>query len=154
MSRSTFTRVAEWNKRCNKSPAVLGSDQYWTDLENQLKRIQEELDEAFEAVAIKNMPELLDAGCDLDVTVSGLNFLSGFRYDTAIDRVLTNNDEKYTTDADVAMETSEMYSSRGMPCEVQSVVDDGEVYHSVHRIKDNKIMKFRGHPTVELEDLV
>lgn len=154
MSKSTFTRVAEWNKRCNKEPLEKGTDAYWDALDNQVARIQEELDEAREAIAIRSNIELLDAGCDLNVVVSGLNFLAGGSYDEAIDRVLSNNELKYTTDADEALQTAEMYSNRKMECEVQSVVDEGEVYHSVHRVSDNKIMKLKGHPTVTLSDLI
>lgn len=40
--------------------------------------------------------EVLDGGCDMDVTVAGLNFLSGHNYGPAIQSVLANNDAKYT----------------------------------------------------------
>jgi len=153
MSKSTFERVAEWNYRCNKEPLLVGTEEYWDALELQLLRIQEELKETMKAVHDRDLVELLDGGCDLDVTVSGLNYLSGLEYQKAINRVLSNNDVKYTTEIAYAIEASNKYTADGEDCEVQSVQDNGEIYFSVHRTSDNKIMKLLNHPKVSLVDL-
>lgn len=121
--------------------------------------------------------EILDAGCDLDVVVAGLNFLSGHDYDGAIEVVLGNNDLKYTynrTDAEKALLKAgpsthsiievpvevedEDVSARDLELSGYDVWFDGKVTHviaySVHRDSDDKICKLLNHPTVDLSPFV
>ena len=153
--KSTFERVAHWNTIADKTPAEIGTDAYWAGLENQVKRIQEELDETLKAIHERNLVEVLDGGCDLDVTVAGLNFLHGLPYEEAIDRVLSNNDVKVTQDFAVAFDAQQHYEGLKHPieCTISQVDEGGNRYFSVHRLKDDKIMKFLNHPQVDLTDL-
>jgi hypothetical protein len=114
--------------------------------------------------------EILDAGCDLDVVVAGLNFLSGHAYSLAIEEVLANNDAKYTGVVDFAIDSLESYGDGhrivSTHIEVESSQRDDlleggfttyikngllfAIFHTVHRDKDDKIMKLLGHPKVDL----
>lgn len=154
--KSTFERVAYWNTIADKTPSEVNSESYWAALENQVGRIQEELDETLKAIRERNPVEVLDGGCDLDVTVAGLNFLHGLPYEEAIDRVLSNNDVKVTTDFEVAYDTQKHYETLHHPieCTISQVDEGGNRYFSVHRLKDDKIMKLLNHPRVDLTDLV
>jgi hypothetical protein len=118
----------------------------------------------------KQHQEILDAGCDLDVVVAGLNFLSGHAYSLAIEEVLANNDAKYTGVADFAIDSLESYGDGhrivSTHIEVESSQRDDlleggfttyvkngllfAIFHTVHRDKDDKIMKLLGHPKVDL----
>lgn len=115
--------------------------------------------------------EILDAGCDLDVVVSGANFLAGHDYDGAIDAVLSNNDVKYTGDIKFAQKSLEALGAdtheikrvkidvsdedQDELAEANYVTfrSDGKLMafvYSVHRIKDDKICKLLDHPKVDL----
>ena len=209
---NTFERVSTWNTLCGKDAEVIGTPEYFASLVNQGKRIQEELDEYFlavdacqrlantdngqtiqikgESVTVDDdlrehwMVEILDAGCDLDVTVAGANYLAGHQYGDAIGRVLSNNDEKYTYDrtkAEAALLKlgSSTHRIVEVPvridiheCDDPEVVKDKEkmaelgydtvelygaicVYvYSVHRNEDDKICKLLNHPKVDMSDLI
>ena len=114
--------------------------------------------------------EILDAGCDLDVVVAGVNFLSGHAYSLAIEEVLDNNDVKYTGSLDFAFDSLERYGEGhrivSTHVEVESsqrdeLNEDGfstfvrngklfATFHTVHRDNDDKICKLINHPKVDL----
>jgi hypothetical protein len=114
--------------------------------------------------------EILDAGCDLDVVVAGLNFLAGHAYSLAIEEVLANNDAKYTGTVDFAIDSLESYGAGHRVVSTHIEVDSSQrdelmesgfmtyvrngllftVFHTVHRDADDKIMKLLGHPKVDL----
>jgi hypothetical protein len=114
--------------------------------------------------------EILDAGCDLDVVVAGLNFLSGHAYSLAIEEVLANNDAKYTGVVDFAIDSLESYGKGHRIVSTHIEADSSQrdelleggfttyvkngllfaIFHTVHRDADDKIMKLLGHPKVDL----
>jgi len=158
---STIEAVSQWNQFCGKSSLINeDSDTYWAGLKNQAERVKEELDELFAAIAARDSLEVLDAGADLDVVVSGLNFLAGHDYAGAIEAVLDNNDLKYTTDKNIAEYViSKLYSAdtHEVVKVVAEVKYDGHdqlmqiPIYSVHRLSDDKICKLVDHPTVDLK---
>jgi hypothetical protein len=150
---STFENVKSFNERWGKTPPSIGSDEYWLALENQLERIKEELEETILAVKERNMSEVLDGGCDMDVVVSGFNYLAGHDYEGAIQAVCDENHTKYTTDYDFAEETLEtLYDVDNY--DITIVEEGANVYYSVHRISDNKVCKLIGHPKVDLSSFI
>ena len=107
--------------------------------------------------------EILDAGCDLDVVVSGCNFLSGHDYEGAINEVLGNNDVKYTLNyevveasikADYSEETHEVVSSQFTGVDEDSGIEIPLIAFSIHRKADDKICKLSNHPKVDLSPFV
>lgn len=171
---NTFERVAMWNIICDKQAPEHGTEAYYKALANQAERIAEELKELVEAINNRDDKEILDAGCDLDVVVAGLNFLHGHDYEGAIDAVLSNNDEKYTYDRRVAEAALLKLGTRTHNIhEYQIKIDEnlsqeerdelditllGDVeyasIYTVHRISDDKICKFLEHPEVNLEEFI
>lgn len=100
--------------------------------------------------------EILDAGADLDVVVSGFNYVAGHDYEGAIGAVMDENHTKYTLNVSFA-EESMVDLKRKNPehdFEVQSFIEDDVTYYSVHRCSDNKICKLLWHPKVDLSPFV
>ena len=143
-----YQRVADWNKNCCKTPKVFNSDEYWTSLEYQLSRVEEELHETRLAIENRDLNEVLDGGIDMDVTVAGFNYLAGFNYPEESEKVLRNNDLKYTKFEYHIYDTLEVN---------EWSLDDYEIkvsperLLSIHRKSDDKIMKLLNHPKVKLD---
>lgn len=153
MTASTFDRVKEFNIKAGKKLSPIGSVEYWTAIENQYQRIIEELQETYRAIKERDLVKMLDGGCDLDVTVSGYNYLTGASYKDAIKAVLDNNDLKTTTDKDLIAKTlEELYNNDEY--HVHNEEQEGVVYYTILRNSDNKIMKLLDHPEVGLTGLV
>jgi hypothetical protein len=110
---STFERVAQWNNKAGKPAPTKGDDSRNVILNNQLDRIQEELDEArawvnrggvanpelahklATATDEEREREMLDASVDMQVTLDGFAYLLNVSdYSGAINAVLNNNDLK------------------------------------------------------------
>ena len=153
---STYDSVAAWNATCGKAPPPIGTQKYYEALANQIKRIQEELDEFVEGVNNRDIGNMLKEGADLDVVVSGLNYLLGADYTSIISSVLSNNNLKTTTDYATAYDAMEFYSDKGTKCFIYSYEDPtGEItVYSVKREGDDKVMKLLGHPSIDLSALV
>lgn len=152
MTETTYEKVSKWNQRCGKIPAKAGTEDYWTSLSNQADRIEEELVELRLAIAAKDAVETFDALLDLDVVVAGGLFLFNGDYVGGITAVLDNNDLKYTrvkAGADYAATCL-----NELEVTVKSVETSDGYFYSVHRNSDDKIMKFPGHPPVDLSPFV
>lgn len=170
---STFERVAQWNTVCGKFPPEHDSPDRKEILLNQLKRVKEELDETIKAVEEGDELGMLDGGCDLDVVVSGYNFLLDRDYSGAIDAVLSNNDLKiYEYDqlaeaSQRALELSEGGDLHTVHITMRDDVDleegtslgdltledlkDLGAKFSIHREHDDKVCKPANFPEVDLE---
>lgn len=78
---SVFERVSDWNiKGCKDAPDI-GQDDFFDIVHKQIERIIEENNELSKALEEKNHLEILDAICDISVTVNGLFFLTGYKPD-------------------------------------------------------------------------
>lgn len=151
VTESTFKRVKDWNDACGKEPLEKGSEAYWKALEDQLGRIMEELQETIDkGLKQRNFEELLDGGCDLDVTVAGFNGMLNMAYQGAINSVLDNNDEKIHTVHSEALKTLAYYEQGGEHCYIHS----GNKGYVVKRVSDDKIMKPYNHPRVDLTPFI
>lgn len=150
--QSTYERVSEWNLRCNNKPSETGTEKYWTALKNQAERVQEELNELNKAIKSKDTLDLFDAILDLDIVVSGAAYLSNGDYVGGVESVLSNNDRKYTTSRRAIEVVEAHYLGCGEEVSIHEArdSDNRDIYYSVHRVVDNKIMKFPGHPPVDL----
>lgn len=153
---STYEEVALWNKRCGKSPEPVGTIAYWKAIKDQRDRITEELRELNEAIEAKDIQEVVDAGCDLDVVVSGLNYLSGADYSGALGAILENNDLKYTRVKSNAELQALVYDEAGLDVYVNEAdyCNGWDKAYCIRRVSDGKVMKFAGHPKVDLAPFV
>jgi len=170
---STYKRVKEWNEAAGKYP----SDdplEFKDVLLNQLARIQEELDEAVKAVKENNHIEMLDAACDLDVTVNGYAYLLDVKdYQGAINAVLDNNDSKLYTADDIthafvradslSATTGELHTvvctineNSGVNMEDMKLEEliEAEAIVSIHRDRDDKVCKPDGFVGVDLGEFL
>lgn len=148
-----MNRVAIWNTRCSNTPATRGTKEWKIAMINQLKRLQEELDETVKAVEEEDELEVLDGLVDLQVVLDGSVFLSGLAAGKAFDAVMDNNDLKYTQNYDEAFDAVQHYGADKF--NIQEYVDADDVsYFSVHRNSDNKICKLLDHPKVDLAEFL
>jgi len=152
---TTFNNVKLFNEIWGKTPPVIGSDEYWAALDNQAKRIQEELDETVRAIANRDMNEVLDGGCDLDVVVSGFNFLHGHEYQGAINAVCGENHTKYTIDYGFAEASfNELYNGNTESHCIVCTHVGGIPRYSIHRNSDDKVCKLLNHPKIDLNEFI
>ena len=149
---NTFDMNSLWNELGGKPAPEFGTTTYWQALKDQAERIREELDELDLAIKERDSEEVLDAGCDLAVTVDGLNMLHGHDYQSAISAVIENNFDKYTNDPDVAFDRAiELTEDTGWNHHSHVETWGDHVVHSVHRAHDDKICKLQNHPKVDLK---
>ena len=123
-------------------------------LKDQLDRIKEELDEAYEALENHDESETLKESVDILVTSMGLVQileLIGTDVMRACSDVSHNNLTKYTEVEEEALATVEYYKGKGEDCSVFVVGsdDEGSVY-GVHRNSDGKLMKPKDHPRLDM----
>lgn len=149
-----YERIALWNQKAGKSPLSPDDEAYWILLENQTQRIEEELYELRKALRKRKLAKILDAGCDLEVVVAGLNYISGLEYESAIERVLENNELKVVTDRQLVEDSIEPYRQKGIETKIVEVTLEGKSYYSLHRVEDDKILKLNNHIKVDLSDIV
>lgn len=148
-----MNRVSIWNTRCSNKPATRKTKEWKIAMLNQLKRLQEELNETVDAVEEGDELEVLDGLVDLQVVLDGAVFLSGLKAEEAFDAVMDNNDLKYTQSYDEAFDAVQHYGSDKF--NIQEYVDEeGVSYYSVHRNSDNKICKLLEHPKVDLSEFL
>jgi len=176
---NTFERVSIWNALSGKNPPENSENTEVSDyrrdvLLNQIARIDEELQEAYDAVIAGDDLEALDAGCDLDVTVAGFAYLLGVKdYQGAINAVLDNNDKKlYLADeiVEASLYKAELEKATGDEYFVHCTIDDNDLdlvddlsvddltnlnaIYTIHRKSDDKIIKKADHPKVKLEEFL
>ena len=179
-----FDRVSSWNRFCAKFPQEFGTEEYYKSLENQLKRVSEELLELQEAVKKRDHENILKEYVDLNIVTFGFGFLCQHDVNGALYHVLDNNDAKFTSSIKKANNSvaglgtlmHEIHVSH-MPVIIekesnlsnQDLIDknpdnrfatseDGEnlfiEIYSVHRKSDDKICKLSDHPSVDLSEFV
>lgn len=148
-------RVHQWNAKAGLTPAERFSPEYWKALSNQAERLQEELDELKRAIRLRDTVEVLDGQVDIDFVLQGFTYLSQFDHDKSLERVSDNNDLKLTKSFHQGMIWLEEHGEAN-PTEhfiLLATEFDGEVFYSVHRESDNKVIKPLDHPAVNLYDL-
>lgn len=148
---NTYEQVAQWNEKAGKKvTSNIGTTAYWKSLADQFNRISEELTELYEAIETKDIKKLVDSGGDLDVTVAGLNYLSGADYPSAINSILSNNDLKINKDKKIVEQWQFYWEANGVECSIVESEVNGETYYSLHRDSDDKILKYAKFPEVDL----
>lgn len=151
-----YDNIALFNRRAGKvCVGDINNVAFWKDVEDQIGLILEEVKETKEAAELGDAPELLKETVDVVVTL--FNLLeklerAGFDLGKALEMVCENNLLKVTTNYTKAKETLDALGEDHHYLE--TVIMQGELWYSVKRNSDNKIMKLRGHPRVDLIDCV
>lgn len=141
--------------KLNKAAGKL-NDVKVEDLQNQLKLIQEELNEGVDDLKLKDYIGVLDAYCDLKVTVEGLGMMLeslGFKTQEAAVATARNNDTKFIPVHAVTLvnNTLNKYTSEGIDCKPEY---NEEFMCYVIKDQNNKIRKPIGFVSNDLSEFV
>lgn len=150
-------RITKFNVIVGNPPKTIDNTQQeiWDQLELQARLVLEEAKEMYEAVRNKDIVEVLDGSVDvwylreyMDDILKSL----GVDVTKAKYEVCYNNDQKYTTSSDLAMNTWAEFAKQGKPSEVVSVEYDGTTYYIVKI--DGKVQKLLHHVRPNLEQCI
>lgn len=129
----------------------------WKQLKLQADLIREEAQEAVDAGKTEDFQEMIDAWADVWYTNTYLGqLLEAFGVDTkaVINEVCENNNQKFTQSYTYASESKEALEEKGIDCYIEEVVYQGEVYYTVRRNSDTKVMKLKHHQAPDLSKYV
>jgi len=150
-------RVTKFNVISGNAPHMGADYEYWKQLKHQAERVYEEAKELLDACEEENMQAVLDGFLDVRYTNEYMeDLLIAGEVDTkkAWDAVCENNDSKFTTSYTYAAESKECLADKGEECYVESVQYDGELYYTVKRNVDNKVMKLKHHESPDIGKFV
>jgi len=141
----------------NKGVRPLSED-FWEQVGNQSDRIVEEAAETYNAVADKDLTELVDGVADVMVVAIGLYQklqLCGVDVSDALERVCDNNLTKFHDTPEYANETVKFYEEEGVAAFVRlTTMEDGDEFYSVIRESDKKLLKPHDFVGVDLSDII
>lgn len=159
-----------------KFNTIVGSDVSYNTLLQKLERVQEEVEETFDAVAdwvvnperkgvddyfipaLKqeiDKKELLDGIADAQYTLFGLMQIAeqlGYDVSGALEAVCKNNDSKFVKTNLEAHETAVMYEEQGIAVDIR-YNEQYDVF-AVVRKSDGKLMKPKGYKSVVLDQFL
>lgn len=150
------SRVTKFNIVCGKAPLGLYTDdkeEVWKQIKEQALRIYEEAKELLDAVEDEDMEQVLDGHLDTRFTNEYMeDLLSACSIDVggAWEAVLDNNDSKYTTSMDVADASLVEHLKNGVDCHISTELFEGEVYYTIKRSIDNKVLKLVDHVSPDM----
>ena len=117
------------------------------------KKLEEEaVTELWEAILLKDVEKLLDAYNDTIVYADQWGDAlskAGIDIVGAQEAVALNNELKYTTSHELAVDWYREYSLRGNNCTIYDTTIDGITYYCL-KDENNKVKKPIGHPVVDL----
>lgn len=150
-------RVKMFNTMAGFSPSNGSLLDCWKQLKLQQSLVIEEAMEGDEACKVEDATELLDAAVDVFVVNTYLLQLlegMGFNVEAAMDEVLGNNEQKFSTSYSYAAESKDALEEKGVPCYVEETTYNGVQYFCCKRESDGKILKLKSHKRPELEKYV
>lgn len=144
------SKVVKFNTIIGNSPASLEEkEKFWKQATLQAKLILEEAKEQYDACLQRDLVEVVDGACDVRYLQDYMNTLLdnvGVDLEHAFDMVCYNNDQKYTRNYNLALESATSHTIEGgVPSEVEEVEYEGDLYYVVKRKSDGKVMKLLGH---------
>lgn len=146
--------VADWNRKCGKTPPPMTYPKRRRVLLDQIERVQEELKEVRDAVMANDENNLLKELSDLRVVVQGLDFLTNLPVDEAFTLVCEDNDLKFKTDRSVI---NRIFTQMDYHSDTHSIVKatfENVEYYSIHRTGDDKICKLQKHKELDFTPLI
>lgn len=150
-------RVTKFNVISGNAPHMGTDYEYWKQLKHQAERVLEEAKELMAACEDERMQDVLDGFLDVRYTNEYMeDLLIAGDVDTkkAWDAVCLNNDTKYTTSYTYATESKECLEEKGEVCYIESVQYEGELYYTVKRSGDNKVMKLKHHESPDISKYI
>lgn len=140
-------RISKFNHIIGNSPST-DVDAFWEQVELQASLVLEEAIEQYEAAKNRDLVELVDGDCDvhyLQTYVDELIENINIPLKVAMDMVVVNNDQKYTKHESMAHISKMIHCDNGVECYVEKVEFEGDVYFTVKRSSDGKVMKLKDH---------
>lgn len=148
------SRITRFNFAVGNEPQV---DNFFGQAKRQLEFLLEEVKEGIKACEEYDAVEVLDAVVDcwyIREYLDDLCFEQGMRLQLARDLVCDNNDTKFTTEYTSAKLTQEAYEKDGVPCYIATVEYDDQIYYTVRRTADGKVLKPKNFVPVDLSSAV
>lgn len=171
-----MNKLEQAKEMAYKFNTIVGSDVSYHTLLQKLERVQEEVEETFDAVSewlynpehtsiddcfirvLKqevNKKELLDGIADAQYTLFGLMQIAeqlGYDVEGALGAVCKNNDSKFVKTIEEANETAVMYEEQNIPVDIR-YNEEYDVF-AVVRKSDFKLMKPKGYKSVVLDQFL
>lgn len=166
-----MTKLEQAKQMAYKFNTIAGSDVSYNTLLQKLERVQEEVEETFDAISewttftcyhdsyqeltVKqniDKKELLDGVVDITYTLFGLMQAAeqlGYDVDGALEAVCLNNDTKFVKTVEEANETAVMYEEQGIPVDIR-YNEQYDVFAVVRKL-DGKVLKCKGYQSVALD---
>ncbi len=145
----SVSRVEKFNCIVGNSPVGLeDKDLFWEQATLQAKLVLEEAQEQYDACLVRDLTEVVDGACDVRYLQDFMNTLlqaCGVQLEDAFESVCGNNEGKYTTDYEVAILSASSLCQEGVLCHVAKTEFFGEVFYTVKRDADGKVLKLIGH---------
>lgn len=145
-------RVTRFNHIVDNAPSE-NLHSILLQIARQCNYLLEEVKETKDAAYNGDWVEVLDGVADVKYVASYLEDLikaSGCDFDKAFDAVCDNNDEKFTSSRELAEVWKEQKESIGVPTYIATSEYEGELYYTVRRISDMKVVKYDDFPKVDL----
>lgn len=133
------------------------SKQFYERLKVQLKLLQDEVEEAVEAVENADNPEVLKEAIDVGVVWMGMMGIlraAGLNIQQGMEDVCENNLSKILDDEEEAKKSIAALEDQGVEAYIEEVFYMGETYYAVRRKSDSKILKPYNYKKVTLEHCV
>ena len=169
-----MSKIEQAKQMAYKFSTIAGGNVSYETLLQKLERVQEEVDETFDAISecifstccsdsyhervLKqdiNKKELLDGIVDIAYTLFGLMQAAGqlgYDVDGALEAVCLNNDTKFVKTVEEANETAVMYEEQGIPVDIR-YNEQYDVFAVVRKL-DGKVLKCKGYQSVLLDEFL
>lgn len=147
------SRVTKFNHICGNAPSMGTEQEYWKQVQNQVKRVMEEVKELYECAMTEDIEGVLDGYLDVKYTneyIDDLLKADGVRTNEAWELVCDNNESKFTNSYSYAVDSKEYHEQSGTDCYIDSVVYEGETFYCIRRSYDNKVLKPKYFEAVDL----
>lgn len=153
----SIKRVTRFNHIVGFQPNMGTEREYWDQIKLQAKLVLEEAQEMYNAALEENMIEVADGWADvkyLNEYMEDILKAGDVRTDKVFDAVCTNNDSKFTTSYNYAVDSVEALKESGTEAYIEESVYEGEIYYTARRSEDGKVLKLKHHERVDLSQFV
>lgn len=169
-----MSKLEQAKEMAYKFNTIVGSDVSYNTLLQKLERVQEEVEETFDATSewiwstcysdsyqervLKqniNKKELLDGVVDIAYTLFGLMQIAeqlGYDVFGALEAVCKNNDSKFVKTIEEANETAVIYEEQNIAVDIR-YNEEYDVFAVVRKV-DGKMLKPKGYKSVVLDQFL